>query len=827
MLAVVLLVPVMLAAGALIFLDPNIWRPQIEAAAQRATGRTLRIGRLILVPSFSPTLAATDLSLANPPGLSRPDMATVARAEVKLALLPLLAGRVEIARLRLVHPDILLERDAAGQPNWHFDAGPDEAAPARASTKAGAAPAVLVRALRIEDGHLGWRGQDAPAGDAAPPLGFDLHVLEAAASGLDSPVTLSAQGAYAGQALAVVAETGPLARLLDRAAATLWPVKATLETPGARLAVTGTVTHPLDGAGYVLSVEGAAVNLSALDGLLAARLPPLRQVAVAARLADVGGRLPEVTGLAVRAGASDLDVLAPGLKLVHGELSATSLGDPVRAEAAGELRGTPLLVTASLGPLAALLPDPPASGRYPVELAAEAAGATLAVKGSIAAPTLLSGIDLAVTGRIADLSALSSLAGISLPALRPVTLDARVADRAGMPGLAVRGLAVIAPEADVSGELVVGLGARRSVQATLSARRIDLDAVLAALPPPVAASPVPAASPVVPPSPPPLQRRPPRLIPDDKLPFAALGAADADLHLSVGELRSGGASYRDLSGRLLLQDGRLALDPVAGAVPGGRLEFQLTVDSRATPPPVAVTLRAPGLSLKPLLAALHLHEDISGAAEIDADLRGTGDTPRALAAGLGGRLGVAMTDGDMDNRLLGSTLGVVLRGAQLPTEMLGLDRPGRTRIRCLALRADADAGIVTVSTVLLDTGRVLVHGAGTLNLRDEGIALRLRPMLRAGVPVVVPVRVSGTFLAPKIASDSGGTALATAGLAAGIAVMQATPFGVLAAVMANERGGDTCGPALAAARGGPRQAPPTAWPKLPNPAEFLRGLVPR
>ena len=136
-------------------------------------------------------------------------------------------------------------------------------------------------------------------------------------------------------------------------------MKVTLETPGARLTVTGARDAPAGRRGLCALGQGAAVNLSALDGLLAARLPPLRQVAFAARVVDAGGRLPEVTGLAVRAGASDLDALAPGLKLAHAELSAATLGEPMRAEAAGTLRGAPLRVTASFGPLAALLADPP------------------------------------------------------------------------------------------------------------------------------------------------------------------------------------------------------------------------------------------------------------------------------------------------------------------------------------------------------------------------------------------------------------------------------------------------------------------------------------
>ncbi len=656
-----------------------------------------------------------------------------------------------------------------------------------------------MRALRVEDARVTWQGKNA-----AVPKRLDVHMLEAVANGLEAPVMLTARGAYAGQEFALSIDAGPLSRLFDTTATTPWPVKGILETPGARLTVAGALTHPLDGDGYALSVQGAAVNLSALDGLIATRLPPLRQVAFAARVVDTGGRLPEVTGLAVRAGASDLDSFVAGLKLAHAELSAASLGEPVRAEATGSLRGAPLHMTAALGPLIALLPNSPKPGPYPIELAVESQGATLAVQGSIAKAAPLSGIDLGVTGRIPDLSALGPLVGTRLPALRPVTLDARVADHDGTPGLTIRGLAITAPEVDISGELVVGLGPRPVLQATLSSRRIDLDGILAALPPPAATD---FADPLRP-SPKPAAR----LIPGGKLPIALLDAADADLHLSVGELRSGGTSYRDFTGRLLLQDGKLTLDPFFATLPDGRMDLNLTMDSRAAPPSATLALHVPGLPLKPLLAALHLTDGIAGTAAIDADLRATGDTPRVLAAGLGGRLGVFISDGDLDNQMLGNILDTTLNGAQLPTQSLGLDRPGRTRIRCLGLRADADDGIVTVVTALLDTGRVLVHGAGTLNLHDEGIALRLRSLLRAGPSAVVPVRIGGTFRDARVASDLTGPAGAIAGTV-GLA--------------ANERSGDTCAAALAAIREGPRLATPAASPKGPNPVGPPRRPTPR
>ena len=71
-LAVVLLIPVLVLLGALVFVHPNAWRPEVEAAVQRTTGRALHIGQLAFVPSLSPTLDVTGLALANLPGGSRP-----------------------------------------------------------------------------------------------------------------------------------------------------------------------------------------------------------------------------------------------------------------------------------------------------------------------------------------------------------------------------------------------------------------------------------------------------------------------------------------------------------------------------------------------------------------------------------------------------------------------------------------------------------------------------------------------------------------------------------------------------------------------------------
>src|SRR5436305_8175620 len=104
-------------------IDFDSYRPLLADRVKAATGRDFAIGgRLDLALSLNPTLTVSDVRLANPPGFSRPTMATIAKLEGQIALLPLLSRRVEIKRFTLSGADILVETDAQGRGNWIFGA---------------------------------------------------------------------------------------------------------------------------------------------------------------------------------------------------------------------------------------------------------------------------------------------------------------------------------------------------------------------------------------------------------------------------------------------------------------------------------------------------------------------------------------------------------------------------------------------------------------------------------------------------------------------------------------------------------------------------------
>src|ERR1700677_841831 len=113
--AAVIVVAIGIAAIAIGRFDPNAYKPDIVAAVKRATGRDLALnGKISLKPSLWPTIQASDVTFSNPPGFSRPQMASLQGIELQLGLLPLLSNKLVIRQLLLIHPDILLETDAAG-----------------------------------------------------------------------------------------------------------------------------------------------------------------------------------------------------------------------------------------------------------------------------------------------------------------------------------------------------------------------------------------------------------------------------------------------------------------------------------------------------------------------------------------------------------------------------------------------------------------------------------------------------------------------------------------------------------------------------------------
>jgi uncharacterized protein involved in outer membrane biogenesis len=737
-----------LVAGAGLVLNSAPVRERLAEAVQRATGHPLRLGGGLGVAwSLTPALAVRDAALLNGAGFSRPEFAMVRRIEASVALLPLLSGRVEVRTLTIEGADVLLERDASGRGNWQRPVAA-VAAPGKASAHH-AAP-VAIGHVQLDDARVALLGGPA----------LDIRSLGVSPAG--GPITGSV--ALNGVALKLKGQSGAMT-------AAPFPLEVSAAGGGLTIAVTGQV-------GGVLDLRGAAPDLAAASTLAGRALPSLRDVQVSGRIAADGAE-----DLHLTVGDSDLGAVLPGLRLMGLTATAPGPGQPVQVLAQGMLRGLPLAGGLTMPRL------PMQAGPAPFQLTLTTEGGSASASGS-----LDRGWEAVVSAKVADLQALGVKAGIALPSVHDAALDLRVLPAPEGDRVLLRGIRLSMRQGDVAGDLSVGLSPRPSVKGTLETTRIDLDDWAA---PVVPASTPGAAAPAAQPAAP-AETGPRPLFSTRPLPFALLRLMDADVRLAVSQAMLHGAVYRAIGAQVVLQDGKLRLDQAQMRSPGGVVQARLQADATVVPPLATLAVMAPGLDAGGLAMALGLAEGAAaGSVDVDMEVRTAGADPHTMAATLGGHLGLALVDGEVDNQALFQVLGVVLRGVNLP-----FDKGGRSRVRCLATRIDAVGGQATVRTLALDTTRLRLEGDGLLDLGNETMDLHMRPVIRMGGTlgalggggVSVPVRLIGPFRAPHAQADRG--------------VVQPGRFGITIGAPSS----DPCGAALAAARDGRAGPAPMAAP---------------
>jgi AsmA protein len=193
--ALLVLFVAVLAAVGLLF-DPNDYKDDITAAVARATGRDLTLdGDLDLAVFPIVRIAVGSASLSNAQGFGSEPMAKIGSAELRLALLPLLSGKVQIGQARLDGLELNLARDARGRNNWQDLGGQGAGAAPTPEADAGGSSSIdlSVAAIEIADAKVTWN--DAATGSRWELTGF---ALDADDFGLGTKFPLDMQFVLAG-----------------------------------------------------------------------------------------------------------------------------------------------------------------------------------------------------------------------------------------------------------------------------------------------------------------------------------------------------------------------------------------------------------------------------------------------------------------------------------------------------------------------------------------------------------------------------------------------------------------------------------------------------
>jgi AsmA protein len=149
--------------------DPNDFKPEIQAAVKDSTGRDLLIeGDLQL--SVFPWLGVSTgkLSLSNAPGFADKVFAEIAESNVKVKLLPLLSKELEVSRVVLKGLVLNLAKNKQGVSNWDDLTKKDGASATSTATDVSAEKSVsplaalAIGGISIEQAKISWddRQQD-------------------------------------------------------------------------------------------------------------------------------------------------------------------------------------------------------------------------------------------------------------------------------------------------------------------------------------------------------------------------------------------------------------------------------------------------------------------------------------------------------------------------------------------------------------------------------------------------------------------------------------------------------------------------------------------
>lgn len=142
---------VVVALGALLLVDVDRFRPQIQASLGKALGREVGIGRLHLAP-WSGALDADDIRIGEDPAFGTRPFVAARSLSLGVELWPLLVRReLHVTALTLEQPVVRLVQNRKGE--WNFARLGGASTPAR-GTDTGRAAGLTVDRLRIDDGRI-------------------------------------------------------------------------------------------------------------------------------------------------------------------------------------------------------------------------------------------------------------------------------------------------------------------------------------------------------------------------------------------------------------------------------------------------------------------------------------------------------------------------------------------------------------------------------------------------------------------------------------------------------------------------------------------------
>ncbi len=246
-------------------LDVNQYKPDIIVKVSEQTSREFNIqGDLEVIPSLSPAIAVSGISLGNAPWGNAGNMLEVGRVEAKVSIIPLLSGEIKINDFILHDTNVNLEKNAQGQGNWLLT-GMQTNAQAETTAEASSLPPVSVENIEIRNVLLSY--SDIVIESTTE---FRLNEFTTAITDLDTPVSFSLEADYNDTVLEMSGQIGTIDGLMS---GNEFPLDISGNLGELALKLNGTLANLLDNPSGSIALTLEIDSLSDLNELAESEFP--------------------------------------------------------------------------------------------------------------------------------------------------------------------------------------------------------------------------------------------------------------------------------------------------------------------------------------------------------------------------------------------------------------------------------------------------------------------------------------------------------------------------------------------------------------------------
>ena len=230
--------------------------------------------------------------------------------------------------------------------------------------------------------------------------------------------------------------------------------------------------------------------------------------------------------------------------------------------------------------------------------------------------------------------------------------------------------------------------------------------------------------------------------------------------LAVGELKAAQLRSRDIKMELNAKNGVVRVYPATASLYEGTYKGDVKLDVRKAKPIISLNESLSGVQMGPLLKDMIDQDRLQGMTDLSAKLTATGQTPDEFKRTLNGNLSFAFTDGAVKGvnliRLIRKAQAL-LKGKPMPAD----NTPEQTDFSEMRGTATVTNGVIRNNDLLLKSPLLRVDGKGKVSLPEETINYLVTAKLVGSLEgqggkdledlkgIAIPVKVSGTFAAPK------------------------------------------------------------------------------